>query len=292
MFNLIDDTMKLNTQKRNFDLEARYLPILRTLGIDKYDQVPSMDKLVFKMREALQTFQRLYQTLDKGRIQDVIKLCLARELTRVEERKDAQEYALKRPKSFDMFEENNDLSAIKSTSWAQSSPSRMGSPSPKKSTRMDGMKTGGRDLNNTGFELKSIGESDGRRAPVAFKDPPALRGTLHRKTTAAPSKDAPTAENLRRLNTKMSTTARSDAGGGAKSARSLAMSIGHRSRNSGGVPANPYEEHTVEQMDVLIAQTTTEINKLNFKKRQFESNSLDTKTTIKAKVKPINEEIN
>lgn len=114
------------------------------------------------------------------------------------------------------------------------------------------MKTGGRDLNNTGFELKSIGESDGRRAPVAFKDPPALRGTLHRKTEA-PGKDAPTAENLRRLNTKMSTGARSDAGG-AKSARSHAMSIGHRSRTSGGVnPANPFEEHTVEQMDVLIA---------------------------------------
>ncbi len=82
------------------------------------------------------------------------------------------------------------------------------------------MKTGGRDLNNTGFEMKSIGESDGRGRPVAFKDPPALRGTLHRKTTEAPGKDAPTAENLRRLNTKMSTGARSDAGGGAKSARS------------------------------------------------------------------------
>ena len=153
----------------------------------------------------------------------------------VEERKDAAEYALKRPKSFDMFEENNDLSAIKSTSWAQSSPSRMGSPSPKRpavSGRMDGMKTGGRDLNTTGFELKSIGESDGRR-PVAFKDPPALRGTLHRKTSEAPSKNAPTAENLSRLNTKMSVGARSDAGG-AKSARRSEMSLGRHSRTSGG----------------------------------------------------------
>ncbi len=45
-------------------------------------------------------------------------------------------------------------------------------------------------------------------------------------------------------------------------------------------------------MDVLIAQVTTEINKLAYKKRQFEGNSLDTKTTIRAKVKPIIEEMN
>jgi hypothetical protein len=74
------------------------------------------------------------------------------------------------------------------------------------------MKTGGRDLNTTGgFELKSIA-SDGRGArPIGFKDPPMLRSA---------NKDAPTAENLKRLNTKMTSGsgARSDAGG-PKSAR-------------------------------------------------------------------------
>ena len=37
---------------------------------------------------------------------------------------------------------------------------------------------------------------------------------------------------------------------------------------------------------------TTEINKLAFKKKQFESDGLATKTTIRAKVKPIVEEMN
>ena len=143
----------------------------------------------------------------------------------------------RRPKSFDMFEENNaDLSAVKSASWGQSSPSRAGSPSPKRpaaSTRLDVMKTGGRDLNTTGFELKSIGESDGRGRPVSFKDPPMLRGSLAKKTTGPVAKDAPTAENLRRLNTKTGSSVgggpRSD---GGKSARRSEISIGRFSRTS------------------------------------------------------------
>jgi hypothetical protein len=92
------------------------LPILRTLGISNYDSVASMDKLVFKMREALQRFNRIWQTLDKDKIYTIIRVCLARELTQVEERKDAAEYALKRPKSFDFFDDNQDLSAVKSQS--------------------------------------------------------------------------------------------------------------------------------------------------------------------------------
>ena len=65
-----------------------------------------MDKLVFKMREALAKFQRVWQTLDKDKIKRIIKVCMAREMTQVEERKDAAEYAKKRPKSFDFFDEN------------------------------------------------------------------------------------------------------------------------------------------------------------------------------------------
>ena len=57
MIGLIDDTVKLNQNTRKF---KAHLPILETLGISNYDAVASMDKLVFKMREALQTFKRLY----------------------------------------------------------------------------------------------------------------------------------------------------------------------------------------------------------------------------------------
>lgn len=47
MVGLIDDTIKLQQNPRKFEAK---LPILKTLGIDNYDAVASMDKLVFKMR--------------------------------------------------------------------------------------------------------------------------------------------------------------------------------------------------------------------------------------------------
>lgn len=248
------------------------------LGIDNYDAVISMDKLVFKMREALLKFQVLWKTLDKEKIYDIIKLCLARELQCVEERKDATEYALKRPKSFDSFDINNDLSAVKSQSWGQSSPSRAGSPSPKKpnlgSTRMglDTMKTGGRDLNTTGLDLKSIGESEGRGRPVSFKEPPRL-GNLGTQV------DAPTAAKLRKLGTNTSIGARSD-NGGRSARRSEVSAGGGRQSYRSTEPVCIYKEHTVEQMDVLIADSTMQINQLNFKVKQVEKDAYATRTTI------------
>ena len=77
MVGLIDDTIKLQQNPRKFKTE---LPILKTLGIDDYDKVISIDKLVFKMRQALTKFQKLWQTLDKEKIEKVIRLCMAREL--------------------------------------------------------------------------------------------------------------------------------------------------------------------------------------------------------------------
>lgn len=280
MVGLIDDTIKLVQNPRKF---KAHLPILETLGIDNYDQVPSMDKLVFTMTQALTKFQKLWLTLDKDEIYQKIRLCMARELTMVEERKDAAEYALKRPKSFDFFDDpaNVDLSAVKSASWGQSSPSRMGSPSPNRKQAPTGQKTGGRDLNTTGFELKSIGESDGRGRPVAFKDPPMLKTSLA----------APTAEKLKRLNTKAGEGGpKSD--GGAKSARRSEVSAGRiHSRRSNEPPANPYEEHTVEQMDVLIDQHANRINDLANKIKVIANDSLATKTTKNAKKKPLVEEM-
>ena len=45
-------------------------------------------------------------------------------------------------------------------------------------------------------------------------------------------------------------------------------------------------------MDELIAKTTLEIHKLMMRKKAFENDSLATKTTIRAKVKPLIEEMN
>ena len=123
------------------------------------------------MREAMQKFQELWSTLNRDRIRQIVRLCMARELTCVEERKEAVEYALKRPKSIDLFDDNIDLSAMKSASFAASN-SRAGSPSPKKTNRADAMKTTVRDANTTGFELRSLCESDNRGGglrPSAFK---------------------------------------------------------------------------------------------------------------------------
>ena len=131
------------------------------------------------------------------------------------------------------------------------------------------MKTGGRDLNNTGLDLKSIGDSDARGRPVNFKDPPKL-GTLSTKKVA---NEAPTAAKLKKLNTTASVGARSD--GGAKSARS-AGSRTHRSQE----PENPLKKKTVEEMDVMIADTTKELNQLNFKVKQVEKDQYATRTTI------------
>jgi len=45
-------------------------------------------------------------------------------------------------------------------------------------------------------------------------------------------------------------------------------------------------------MDDLITQTTLEINKLMHKKKAIENDAYATKTTIKAKAKPLVEEMN
>ena len=118
-------------------------------------------------------------------------------------------------------------------------------------------------MNTTGFELKSIGESEGRGRPVSFKEPPKL-GT-----------GAPTAAALKKLDTK-SFGARSDAGG-PKSARSHALSVVSR---VSAEPANPYKDHTVEQMDVLIEAVAKEIQICNMKLRVIDKDAYATKTTI------------
>lgn len=199
-----------------------------------------MSKLVFTMREALARFRKSWSTLDKEKIKDVIRLCLARELTCVEERKDAIDYRATRPKSFDFFDENMDLSAIKSTSFAASSPSRAGSPSPKKTNRVTV-----RDANTTGFEMRSLAESESRGAPRAFKDPSIENPpTLQLSTFKMAGK--PTAENLRKLGSSAVGGGGVSERGGPKSARSGV------SRTSRGEPVDPYKDHTVEQMDELI----------------------------------------
>lgn len=90
-----------------------------------------------------------------------------------------------------------------------------------------------------------MNDSVARGGPVSFKDPPRLGNSNEI------AKDAPTAAKLRKLN--------SSDNGGAKSARSQAVSAGRQSHRS-AEPTCPYKDHTVEQMDVLIAESTSQIN--------------------------------
>ena len=219
---MIDEAFKFQTNPRKF---KGHIPILKTLGVSNFDSVASMDKLAFKTRDAIKKFQRLYKTIDKAKIEKIIQVCMARELQSCESRKDACEYALKRPKSWDSFDaaNNNDLSAVKSATMG--TPSRTGgSPSPlRKSARPDGiMRATGRDLNTTGFELKSL-DTDGRGTqPVRFKEPPMLKGISASKSQGKDA--APTAAKLARLDKKSSA-----GGGGAKS-----IDDGAKSARSGG----------------------------------------------------------
>ena len=62
------------------------------------------------MTDAIKAFERKWSTLDKNRIKTMIRFCLTRELTRVEERKDAIEYAKNRQLEIDEMDDALDMS--------------------------------------------------------------------------------------------------------------------------------------------------------------------------------------
>ena len=95
------------------------------------------------------------------------------------------------------------LSNVKSSVFGQSSPSRAGSPSPFKRGLSPALKMGGRDLNNTGMGLRSIGgSSDGRpNRSLTFLEPP-IGGGLKRSPAKSVLKTGPTANNLIKLDNK------------------------------------------------------------------------------------------
>ena len=83
-----------------------------------------------------------------------------------------------------------------------------------------------------------------------------------------------------------------EAAGGRSDGPKSARSVSRFSRASGGQPADPYAEHTVEMMDELIAEVTKKINVCTRQLRKLEGDRLATQTTINAKAKPIKDEMN
>ena len=107
-------------------------PILKALGIEDYDRVDRLEKLIFTMREAIEDQRRTWKTSDLAGIERTLKHCVAREMNKIDERKDARTYARHRPATpSDDSDANRDLMEVRSSLYNQSaSPSR--SPSPNK----------------------------------------------------------------------------------------------------------------------------------------------------------------
>lgn len=210
-----------------------------------------MNKLAFEMTDAIKAFERKWSTLDKNRIRTMIRFCLTRELTRVEERKDAIEFAKNRQLEFDEMDDALDMSQLKSL--ATSSPSRAGSPSPKKMPQ-----TTIRDVNTTGFDLKSLGATSRNAGPMLAGrpgglEPPTLKLNKINMTGIKTDAKGKPLEDMKRQGTTVSEKT------GARSARSARSGI---SRTSRGEPVDPYKDLTVEQMDEKISRVAAEIHKL------------------------------
>ena len=54
-----------------------------------FDKSGGLDKLMFDMTKSLDTFRLKWKTLDMVKIEEIMRICLVRELQQIEERKDA-----------------------------------------------------------------------------------------------------------------------------------------------------------------------------------------------------------
>lgn len=63
------------------------LPILSTLGAEDYDKIDSMDALQIHLETALRKFVKDWKTLDKQKINYLMKYGIVQEVMKVEERK-------------------------------------------------------------------------------------------------------------------------------------------------------------------------------------------------------------
>ena len=63
------------------------LPILSTLGAENYDKIDDIDSLSIKLETALRKFVKDWKTLDKQKINYLMKFGIVQEVMKVEERK-------------------------------------------------------------------------------------------------------------------------------------------------------------------------------------------------------------
>lgn len=126
--------------------------MLSALGIEDYDKVDRLEKLIFTMREAIEDSKKTWQLNDLPKIEKMLKYCIAREIAKIDERKDARRYAKNRPRTPSSGSDaNKDLVEVRSSLYNLSaSPSK--SPSPHK-------KAGSPDKRFGSTAMRSIGGS-------------------------------------------------------------------------------------------------------------------------------------
>jgi len=219
--------------------------MLDKLGVPDYDKVANLDKLVFTIADVIKEAKVQWKTIDLEKMKKITKLCLVRELSMLDNRKDAVKYGLQRCPSFSDFG-GEETSVLKSVAGSNYSHSR-GSPSPTKNrgseTSVDGIQKGGMSLGGLKSSMKG---------PAPFS--PDFKSTA--KTTATTfnlqsvqmsggkAGGAPTAENLKELNKgkRSASAAPSVKSGGKKGSGSIfGDNQSVKSKHS-----EPYEEMTVE----------------------------------------------
>ena len=220
---LVDYTVSLkNTRK--FEPQ---LKVMRVLGIDEYDRCGGLDKLIINMQKALAEFKLKWKTLDMQRIEEIMRLCIVRELQMIEERKDASAARIRYLRRMRLealaMEKEAEITFKPGSVAGQSSPSKGGgSPSPTKGMKTPDKMFGGRDLNSTGMGIKSIGGSSDGKMNKSFLnlEPTIGTGILKRQAGGSLpketiSKGGLTASALRNLDNKSTNSKgilKSDAG--------------------------------------------------------------------------------
>ena len=176
--------------------------MLEKLGIADYDAVQNIEKLVFTIQDAIREAKIQWKTIDLGRIKQITKLVIVRELNMLDGRKDAQKYAETRMPTISDFEMDIGAeSVVKSQAALSQYSGSRASPSPKKHI-------------NVGLSQMS---SDGKMPPSrsALKPPQPFSPDFHSSKKTAPSfnlgsvgvmspkekGDGPTADKLKKLDT-------------------------------------------------------------------------------------------
>ena len=112
------------------DFKSRSTWMLEKLGIEKYDAVTSLDKMIFSIADVIKDAKLEWKTITLDRIKTITKLVVVRELNMIDSRKDARQYRIANPEIDEVSDFDGNMSVVKSIAGSYSGS--RGSPSPAK----------------------------------------------------------------------------------------------------------------------------------------------------------------